>query len=68
MRVDSSQDLGSIAGRLKAIYKMSFADAWVAATAILLGAVLVHKDPEFAVLEGELEMLKLPYKKRGSHQ
>ncbi len=62
-RVDSSQELGLIAGKLKAKYRISFADAWVAATAIMLGAVLVHKDPEFEELEAELEMLRLPYKK-----
>ena len=62
-RVDSSQELGLVAGRLKANYRISFADAWVAATAIILGAILVHKDPEFEELEGELEMLRLPCKK-----
>lgn len=62
MRVDSSQELGLIAGRLKAIYSISFADAWVAATAMMLGAILVHKDPEFDVLENDLKMLRLPYK------
>ena len=64
-RVDSSQELGSIAGKLKAIHRISLADAWIAATAIMLGAVLVHKDPEFEQLEDKLEMLKLPYKKNG---
>jgi len=63
-RVDSSQELGLMAGRLKAVYRISFADAWVASTALILGAILVHKDPEFEILEGELEMLRLPYKKR----
>jgi predicted nucleic acid-binding protein len=62
-RVDSSQELGLIAGTLKAIHRISFADAWVAATAMMLGAVLVHKDPEFEELEDKLKMLKLPYKK-----
>lgn len=62
-RVDSSEELGLIAGKLKATEKISFADAWVAATAIMLDAILVHKDPEFEALEDELEMLKLPYKK-----
>ena len=62
-RVESSQDLGLIAGRLKANHRISFADAWMAATAIILGAILVHKDPEFEELEDELEMLRLPYKR-----
>jgi len=62
MRVDSSRELGLIAGRLKAIHRISFADAWIAATAIMLGAILVHKDPELEVLQGKLEMLTLPYR------
>ena len=62
-RVDSSEELGLIAGKLKATHRISFADAWVAATAIMLDAILVHKDPEFEEVEDELEMLKLPYKK-----
>ena len=62
-RVDSCQELGLIAGRLKAIHRISFADAWVAATAMMLGAILVHKDPEFGELKDKLEMLKLPYKR-----
>ena len=50
-------------GKLKATHRISFADAWVAATAMMLGAILVHKDPEFEELEDEVEMLRLPYKK-----
>ena len=38
------------AAEIKARYPLSVADAWIAATAWLEGAVLVHKDPEFAVL------------------
>ncbi len=61
-RVDSFQELGLIAGTLKAVHRISFADAWVAATAVVLGAILVHKDPEFEELEGKVELMKLPYK------
>ncbi len=61
-RIDSSHELGIKAGKLKAIHRISFADAWVAATALMLDATLVHKDSEFEVLEDELEMLRLPYK------
>ena len=43
-------------------FKLSFADAWIAATAILYASTLVHKDPEFEQLEDEIEILKLPYK------
>ena len=62
-RVESSQELGLIAGRLKATHKISFADTWIAATAIFYGAILVHKDPEFVQLKDEVKMLELPYKK-----
>ena len=66
MRVESSQELGLIAGRLKSTYRLSFADTWIAATAIFYDAILVHKDPEFEQLKSKLEMLKLPYKKSGN--
>jgi len=62
-RVESSPELGLIAGKLKAEHKISFADTWIAATAIFYDAVLVHKDPEFELVEEKLEVLKLPYKK-----
>ena len=62
IRVESSQELGLIAGKLKANYRLSFADTWIAATAIFYDAILVHKDPGFEQLKGKLEMLKLPYK------
>ena len=61
-RVESSEELSLIAGRLKATRKLSFADAWIAATAILYDSTLVHKDPEFEQLEDEVKVLKLPYK------
>lgn len=38
------------AARIKQKGGLSVADAWIAATAILREAVLVHKDPEFAVV------------------
>ncbi|MCP4110600.1 MAG: type II toxin-antitoxin system VapC family toxin [Desulfobacteraceae bacterium] len=49
--VESTQELGLIAGTLKAVDRISFADTWVAATAIFYDAVLVHKDPEFEQLK-----------------
>jgi len=61
-RIESSEELGLIAGRLKAANKLSFADAWIAATAVLYDLTLVHKDPEFEQLENEVKVLKLPYK------
>jgi len=51
------------AARLKAEYRVSLADAVIAAFAIRRGAVLMHKDPEFAALTGLLPMEALPYKK-----
>jgi predicted nucleic acid-binding protein len=39
------------AALIKARGKLSVADAWIAATARLKDAVLVHKDPEFAPVE-----------------
>lgn len=61
-RVDSSVELSLLAGKLKAIHKLSFADAWIAATAFELDAILVHKDPEFLELKDQIRMLELPYK------
>jgi predicted nucleic acid-binding protein len=49
------------AASIKATYPLSLADAWIAATALELDAVLVHKDPEFENLPGLLEE-RLPYK------
>ena len=48
------------AAEIKATHQLSLADAWIAASAILQGAVLVHKDPEFAKLN--CAQLVLPYK------
>ena len=61
--VESDPPLGLLAGRIKAGFRLSFADAWVAATAERLNAVLVHKDPELDVLQDRLRMLRLPSKK-----
>jgi len=38
------------AAEIKATYRLSVTDAWIAATAVLLNATLVHKDPEFEPL------------------
>lgn len=48
------------AAAVKAQQAVSLADAWIAASAQLAGAVLVHKDPEFAPLP--LAQDVLPYK------
>ena len=49
------------AARLKASNKLSLADAWNAALAIMLDAHLIHKDPEFEGIS-ELKTVTLPYK------
>ena len=43
-------------------YRISVADAWIAALAKDRNATLVHKDPEFEQVEAEVQVLKLPYK------
>jgi len=63
-RIESSKELSLIAGRLKAAYRLSFADAWIAATAMFYDAILVHKDPDFEQLEDKLKALKLTYKEK----
>ncbi len=51
-----------LAARYKAGYKISLADSFVAAAAALLGAELIHKDPEFEDLAVELRLRGLPFK------
>ena len=56
-----STELLESAAAIKACFPLSLADAWIAAAAQLLNAVLVHKDPEFErVIDLKLECL--PYK------
>ena len=50
------------AARLKAQYRLSFADTLIAACAIQAGTTLVHKDPEFEQLIAEVALEALPYK------
>jgi predicted nucleic acid-binding protein len=52
------------AGRLKASYRLSVADALIAAVARLHEATLVHKDPELEALADEVTLLNLPFKQR----
>lgn len=58
----SDEALCSAAAKLKAVHKISFADAFVAATAQRLNATLVHKDPEFDVFKGTIKLHSLPLK------
>ena len=50
------------AARLKARFRVSFADALIAAFAIRNQAILVHKDPEFEILADQVRQEPLPYK------
>jgi predicted nucleic acid-binding protein len=50
------------AARIKAGFRVSLADAIIAAFAIRNHATLVHKDPEYEPLAGELTLEALPYK------
>ncbi len=58
----SDDALCSVAARLKATHRLSFADAFVAALAVQLDATLVHKDPEFNALAGVVKQRMLPPK------
>lgn len=50
------------AADIKARVHLSVADAVIAATAMALGAHLVHRDPEFGPLSDEVDLLPLPKK------
>lgn len=58
--VHESKELLEMAAAYKARFPISVADAWIAAGAESSVAVLMHKDPEFEVLE--LDQERLPYK------
>jgi predicted nucleic acid-binding protein len=62
--LDSDEALCGEAAKLKAAHKVSFADAFVAATARRLNATLVHKDPDFDALKGIIKHHALPPKPR----
>ncbi|MFV2055708.1 MAG: PIN domain-containing protein [Thiohalomonadales bacterium] len=59
--IHENQQLLEKSAMLKATHAVSLADAWIAANAILEDAVLVHKDPEFLILD--CPQLELPFKK-----
>lgn len=50
------------AARLKAVHRLSLADALIGALAIREQAILLHKDPEFEALAGQVALEALPYK------
>ena len=48
--VDQTEPLLMEASRIKALHRLSVADAWIAAAALLSRATLLHKDPEFEAI------------------
>jgi len=56
------EDLVLPAARFKGRWKVSVADAWIAATAAVRDLTLIHKDPEFERLKEGVALLALPYK------
>ncbi len=60
---DHDEALLLTAARLKASYRLSLADTIIAACAIRAHAILVHKDPQYEALDGQLQLEALPYKK-----
>ena len=65
--VHSSLALCRRAAELKANHSISFADSFVAATALSCEATLVHKDPEFEALRSIVPMKPLPFKRSGDN-
>ena len=61
-KIDSNERISLAAGRIKANYRLSVADAFIAATAMDKGATLVHKDPELVPLSEHIDILQLPFK------
>lgn len=58
--IHENREMLELSAKLKAQNKLSLADAWIAASAILQNAILVHKDPEFKAIN--CQQLELPYK------
>jgi ribonuclease VapC len=57
--IHESAELLAHAARIKAENRLSLADSWIAATAQLKNATLVHKDPEFSSLPLKQKVLPL---------
>ena len=57
-RVNMEEDILITAGNLKARYRLGVGDAWIAATAISLAAMLVYKDPDFDPVQ-EVSQLRI---------
>lgn len=61
---ESEEPLNIMAGVLKADYRISLADAFIAALCQYHQGIIVHKDPELEQLAPLMQELRLPYKKR----
>lgn len=61
--IESSEKISITAARLKASYKISLADAYIAALSKNRRGILVHKDPEYDNLGRIVSVHRLPYKK-----
>jgi hypothetical protein len=48
--IEASEPLLEQAASIKARFSLSLADAWIAAAAQQVGAILIHKDPEFRAI------------------
>lgn len=59
--IHENNDLLEQAAKIKANNRVSLADAWIAASAMLQEAWLIHKDPEFDALDF-IRQKPLPYK------
>ncbi|UCD83257.1 MAG: PIN domain-containing protein [Deltaproteobacteria bacterium] len=63
-QIDFDKRLLLKAGEFKAKYKFSMADAWIAASAFVTEATLIHKDPDFEAIKDVVKLLALPYNGR----
>lgn len=63
---DFDQSLVAIAGQFKTTGALFFADACIGALAKNEQAILVHKDPEFAILANFIQQQILPFKPKNT--
>lgn len=64
--INFDMSLVKLSATYKSSGKLSFADACIASTAKQLNAILVHKDPEYGSLMGDVKQLALPFKPKQS--
>jgi predicted nucleic acid-binding protein len=61
-KMDMTDSIFEKAIEIKATKSVSVCDSWIIATAIVLDATLVHKDPEFEQVKTLVKLKALPYK------